>query len=361
MKISSRAARDMLDASLEYAQNEKTKDGKVILSKIVLIIGAILTLACLIPIIILALKGSVFPEIIFLGFFCLFGFFIMLGYFNCRIYYDDDGFTHKNIIGIKKRYDYADVSGIRKSEKQTYVFVGKKKILVDAFAVGGRDFIKFINRKYNQVYGKNVPDIPAPKKDIFKGNLVAPEDIKVAFIIAYVIIAVMGIFLFCLGSSDSDKTEAVYDTIASCETFSGIGRDNLDVYSQNGKKYIIHSVPNDFDISKIERLCDGKTQVKLDVIESKTKNGDINYTVRALSADGENILSRAETWENEKYLLRSMTLLIAGGIGGLLTLFLLIIIFAARNAEKYPKLALAVFKKSQLTIYNNHKIKSKNN
>ena len=175
MKISSKAAKDMLDASLEYAQNEKTKDGKVILSKIVLIIGALLTLACLIPIIILALKGSVFHEIIFLGFFCLFGVFIMLGYFNCRIYYDDDGFTHRNIIGIKKRYDYADVSGIRKSEKQTYVFVGKKKILVDAFAVGGHDFIKFINRKYNQIYGKMFRTYPLRKRIFLKEIWLRPK------------------------------------------------------------------------------------------------------------------------------------------------------------------------------------------
>lgn len=344
--------KNVLDNSLEYSKKEKLGNGRVRLSKALLIIGIIDVLAFLIPIIVLVLKGDVFPEIIImLSFFCLPGVVMILGFCNCRLQYNDDYFIHKNIIGIKRKYLYSDVTGIRKSEHETFVFVGKKRVLVDEFAVGGKDFIKFINQKYQQLYRKNVPAEPFSKKDIFKGNLKAPEDIKAAFIICYVIMAVLFVFLIAVFSSENEKTITVNEAMISCDTNKIIGGRNVEMFSAEGVRYLIRNIPDDFDVEKINSICNGKSQMTLEVVKSNTKDNEIYYSVSALSVNNEKILSQSETAKFEKDMYYELVFFITGMFFLLVTFFLAVIIFAARNAEKYPKFALMVFKKSQLTIY----------
>ena len=95
---------------------------------------------------------------------------IIIAFINSRVIYDESGFTHKNFFGIKRKYTYDQITGIRFAPNETFLYVGKRKIMIDELHVGHKEFIFFVKKQYHKVYKNEIPRVK-PEKDIFNGNI----------------------------------------------------------------------------------------------------------------------------------------------------------------------------------------------
>ncbi len=78
----------------------------------------------------------------------LWGVSIIVAFINCRIYYGDEGFVAKKFLGIKRMVSYSQVTAIRENSHEAYIYIGKTRIMVDGFAIGRQQFIKYVKKKY---------------------------------------------------------------------------------------------------------------------------------------------------------------------------------------------------------------------
>lgn len=338
---------EIVDYSFELSKHERKKSGKVILSKVILILGIIEIIIFLIPVILTLSEKSIALTLSLL-LFTLPGWMMVFGYLNCRIYYDESGFISKNIFGKKRRYTYSEITGIRINENESYIYVGKKKILIDKFAVGGNEFIKNAREKYYNIYRRGIPAEPPNKKDIFNGNIKNPEEFKALFVVMYTCVALLftffAVILFGNVLDDSVDYNCVF---SSCKNVDG----DFEMITADGEKYKIRDIPENYDIDKLKRLCDGKTQLEISAEKMTPEDAEHFYWVKSISKKGEVILSREEVKEFDKKGEIMLLILIPGSFFAIITIFTLLMIIAGRNAKKHPKFAAMMFKKSYINGY----------
>ena len=174
-------------------QPKKAKKGKVYLHALLAIIGIIGCTAFLIPTLITAFtEETPWISLAFLA-FSLFGASFIVAFVNCRVSYDQDGFVAKNFFGIKRKYTYDQVTAIKEGMHENYLYVGKRRIMIDEFAIGGAEFIGFVAKKYRAIHdGRALPVIRKTKGDIFNGNV---EDVF-GFMFAYISVGVLILIRF---------------------------------------------------------------------------------------------------------------------------------------------------------------------
>lgn len=347
-KAAAEATESLLERSTEI---ERKKQGKVILTKAFLFFGIIDIILFMIVSIIVSLKDTpLFAAC--LALLCLPGLIMVLEYLNCRIYYDEKGFTSKNIFGVKRKFLYSEITGIKKNVGDTYIYVGEKKIIIENYAVGVKEFVDFAEEKYYEIYQKNIPEELADKNDIFKGNVKNTEIFKTLLVIMYAVDVFLFIFFAVLLFGDAVDSSANHEVaFVSCS----VVRENLEMKSIDGKRFIINSIPKDYNIDKIKILCDGKTSLEI----SAVKQTETVYCVKAISKDNEVILSREEVKEFNRKDNILLMVIVPGGFFAFITIFALLVIFVGRNAQKYPKLAEFMFKNSHIILYNKPKKKKK--
>lgn len=66
---------------------------------------------------------------------------------NCKIFYDDQGFTTKNFFGKATNYKYEEVTKIVPTQGGTHVHTTKRKVEVSDFCVGKEEFLLFLSKK----------------------------------------------------------------------------------------------------------------------------------------------------------------------------------------------------------------------
>lgn len=346
---------DIVEASFELSKHERRKAGKVVLSKAILVIGIIEIIVFTVPVV-LTLSWKSIAMTLSLMLFTVPGWLMVLGYLNCRIYYDERGFVSKNIFGKKRRYNYSEITGIRINENDSYIYVGKKKILIDKFAVGGNDFIKYARDKYYNIYRKGIPAEPPNKKDIFNGNIKNAEEFKALFIIMYVCVALLFIFLAVVFFGNITESGANHNaTFISCSVVDG----DLEMISTDGEKFKIRDIPEDYDVDKIKNLCDGKTQLEITAEKCTAEDAELFYWVKSISRNSEVVLSREEVNEFDKKGKIMMLIIIPGSFLVFIKIFTVLMIVGGRNAKKHPKFAALMFKKSYIIGYEKPKSKKK--
>ena len=186
-------------------QPKQAEDGKVYLPKFLAILGAIASAIFLIPAIITAFSDEpLWVPILFLLLSSL-GATLIIAFVNCRITYDQDGFIHKSFFGIKRRFTYEQVTAIKENMHEKFLYVGKRRLMVDEFSIGGDDFIKLVKKKYRTMHdGKSLPKIYKTKHDIFNGNV---QDAG-GFLFAYILVGVIavGFLIFAVYSTYAPST-----------------------------------------------------------------------------------------------------------------------------------------------------------
>lgn len=323
-------------------QTEETEKGKVHLPRVFMPIGGAVAVVFLILTIITYFNDEPL-WVSLIGFSLSFlGLLLIIGFINCRISYDEEGFAYKTIFGRKLEYTYSQVTGIRKNMNETYIYVGKRKLLVDALYVGGYDFIKQVKKKYSAFNGgKGVPNVK-PKVDIFNGHV---KDVT-GFYIAYGIMVVfsIGFLIFSLCVVYLPRTES--NTTEQTVTFTAYEEadDQIILYSADEKIFKITYTDDQLDREKIKEICNNNSAVVTYSEEVNPDDGEDYFSLNAIKYNDSYILSFDETNKlnkEENFPIVIMAIVIVLLMWGLI----IATVIVGRNPQNYSKWVIkALFK-----------------
>ena len=340
----------ILNGLLKYVREPKrVEKGQVYLPRFFAILGAVCSAVLLIPAIICAFLDEELWVVIGLFLFALFCASPLIGYINCRIFYDDEGFVAKNIFGIKRRFTYDQVTGIKENLHEKFIYLGKKRVMVDEFYIGGREFVSFAKKKYRTLNnGQSIPRIVKDKYDIFKGNIEDSTSFLVVFIITtLVFIGAVAFVVFSVFSPNNPENTASQKVCFDKYYFA---EDNMVMISEENLIYKISSIDKVQNQSAVEALCDGKSNVTV-YFEAVTPDDESDYrSIKAIVYDDDYVLSFEET--NEIYIQDSLAAIII--LNGLLLawiVFMACSIVVGRNPRKFSKKVVRMFFKDEYVKY----------
>lgn len=277
-------------------QEEKGEEkGKVRLPKTFGILGIIGFAIFLIPGIITAfLDEPLYIPTIFLALSAL-GASMLIGFINCRISYDEAGFTAKSFLGIKRQFTYDQVTAIKENPHERFIYVGKHWVMIDELAVGGAAFISQVKEKYRVTHdGKSLPPINKAKYDLFNGNVTDPIGVLVAYILVTVLLlGLAGYIVVFVWFSPGTTSNTIEQTV--CFTACHASREEVVLTSADGQSYVIRFIDEQFDARNIRAVCDGKTVVTAYSTEVTPDDAEDYYAVKAIVHNGRYLLRFEET------------------------------------------------------------------
>ena len=285
-------------------QPKKAERGKVYLPKFFVIFGSAFATLFLIPTLITAFtEEPIWLPILFFA-LSLVGACFVIAYVNCRISYDKDGFVAKNFFGIKRKFTYDQVTAIKEGMHEDYLYLGRRRVMIDEFAVGGCEFIAFVRKRYRAAHGGlPLPKIERSKHDIFNGNIEDTAGFVTAYVmISAVIVALAGFLLWFifLNPSTPDDTQALEVTFVSCT----VRDDRILMTASDGEPYRISHIDGQIDTERIAAACRGAEAITAYCVRITPDDGADFYSVKALydgdtcllSFDETNRLHRQEYW-----------------------------------------------------------------
>lgn len=327
-------------------QPKKAERGKVFMPKFFVIFGSICLAILLIPTFICLFSEDSIWLSAFWVLFSMLPASLIVAYINCRISYDEDGFTAKNFFGIKRRFTYDQITGVKHNMHESYLYMGKHRIMIDEFAVGGWEFNCFVNKKYRKLHRKPIPE--KITKDIFNGNIESPGEFLFVYILLGVVVIGVTIMVCCIifqpnTANNTTERQAVFQSFRMED-------DTLILQASDGQIYkIAHA--DKLQTEQITSLCDGKTEVTVYGKQYKLDEGITDYAVKAIADRDIYLLSFRETSRLEH--LEALPILLI-----LLVINLIWVIFAAgtiivgRNPTKYsPSVIKIFFKPSYVKNY----------
>ncbi len=322
---------------------KQEKEGKVFFSKLFAGLGVVVSAIFLIPTIVTVCLDEPLWVPISFSLFTLLGASFLVAYTNCRISYDQDGFVHKSFFGIKRKFTYEQVTAIKENQHETFIYLGKRRIVVDEFAIGGDRFIKLVKKKYRTMHdGESIPKIKA-KYDIFNGNVRGSGGFLFAFgTMLVILIGVLIFTIYCVyftPSTPNNTTEQSVDFV-SCNIIGG----DVELTSADNRIYEIRYVGEIFDTKDISDLCNGKQEVTVFSEEITPNNAETYYLVKAIKHNDKYILSFEET--NKFYRQENTPLVVIAAVMCFLWVVLSIFyIIVGRNPHKFSKrIVRALFK-----------------
>ncbi len=315
---------------------KKAEAGKVFMPKFFIIFGSIGTCIFLIPTFIcLFSEDSIWLSAFWL-LFSMLPASLIVAYINCRISYDEDGFTAQNFFGIKRRFTYDQITARKYRMQNTVFYLGKRKIVIYDYAVGRFEFHLFVKKKYRRIYKKAIPE--KVNKDIFNGNLHSP----LGFVLLDIVIGILGIgFLISIVCwvhfSQPDSPNNTTERQVVFQTCQKKGGDWI-LKATDGKIYKIEDAYTSLDAGSISSLCDGRTLLTTysNEVSRSRHNKQFYYSVKAIVRDGEYVLTFDQTHQFFKQgavplilLLLTLNLMLAASFAGC--------VIVGRNPSKYDK------------------------
>lgn len=280
------------------------------------------------------------------------GMVLTLAYVNCRIWYDETGFTYKNFIGIKRKATYKDITGVSYQRSHTF-YVGKCKLHVFSIFKGGLDFAFFVFDKYNEACnGQKIPEIKPKEREtkIFNGHVKEWEAVIATYVLLVIIALVavgLAVYVVHFDTDTVDNTIKHTVKFISCEErYDG----RIRLVTTNGDVYKIAYTDEQFNIENIKEYCDGKTSLVTYSKEAKPRKSEDYYSIKAIMHNGEFILSFEDNdrlhKQEEKFYIG-----IAIGISVLMALFIVSSAIVARNPQKYSRKVVRLFFKDGYVKY----------
>ena len=330
-------------------QPKTAEKGKVHLPKFFAILGAISFSVFLVPAIITAFSDEdVWVPVCFLA-FSLLGATLIIAFMNCRISYDDDGFVAKTFLGIKRKVSYDQVTAIEENVHETCVYVGKIRVLVYEFSVGGKDFINLVEKKYKTLHnGQSLPKITKTKKDIFNGHVKDVTGFYVAYGLVSVILVGFIVFLVCDICIPKNANNTVEQTVTfiSCD----VKEDEVILTSADDNIYKISYAAEQINIQEIKSICNGKSKVTTYSKEVTPDDEEDFYSIKAIKYNDSYLLS----FEEESQLYRQESWPILALFLFMLLIWIAIIatsIVVGRNPRKFSKKVVKMFFKDGYINY----------
>ena len=330
-------------------QPKTAEKGKVHLPKFFAILGTITSTIFLIPTIITAFSDEdIWVPIVFLV-FSLLGATLIIAFMNCRISYDDDGFVAKTFLGIKRKVSYDQVTAIKENMHETYIYIGKRRVMVDEYYIGGKEFINLVKKKYRTTHnGQSLPKITKTKNDIFNGHVNDVAGFYAAYIIVFVVLIGVMVLLMCYTFIPNSINNTIEQTVIfnSCE----IIKDEIVLTATDNQIYKITFDVEQINIQEIKTICNGKSEVTTYSKEVTPDDEEDYYSVKAIKNKDDYLLSFEET--NKLNRLEGLKV-----IG--LFLFMLLIwnayivasIVVGRNPQKFSKKVVRLFFKDGYINY----------
>ena len=327
---------------------KRSEKGKVFLPKFFAILGSICSGIFLIPTFISAFSDEPIWVTIILLVFSMLGASLIVAYINCRISYDEDGFTAKNFFGIKRRFTYDQITGIKRNVHESYLYMGKRKIMIDEFAVGGSDFILFAHQKYRSIHHNRSIPHAENKKDIFNGNINSTGEILFVFISIGIIGIALLIFTACLTFLPSSPN----NTAEQQAVFQSFRTENNCLILQTADAQIYKiDFADKLQTEIITSVCDGKTEVTVYAKQYNSEDSGVYYSVIAIASDGKDILTFDET--NRLHRQEWCLVFIMGVVlSSFLFAYIVGSIIVGRNPTKYsPNVVKFFFKPEYVKNY----------
>lgn len=323
-------------------QPKKAEKGKVYLPKFFALIGLLTATVFLIPTIITAFSDEpIWVSIVFFA-FSLLCTTLIIAFINCRVTYDEDGFVAKNFFGVKRKFTYDQVTGIKENMHEDYIYIGKRKAVIDEFSVGGTEFIAYVRKRYRTMHnGQTLPEIRKTKHDIFNGNVNDVFGFMFAYILISVFIVAFAIFLvwsIYFTPSTIDNTIEQEVIFASCD----IKKDEIVLITSDNQLYKIRRMGEGINTEGIESICDGKTSVTTYSKQVTPDDEEDYYSVKAILREDTYLLSFEETnrWHREEYQLLLLFPVVFAILWGS---YIAGSIIVGRNPKKYSKKIVRLF------------------
>lgn len=223
----------------------------------------------LIPAVVLVLRGQFLGGWIFAS-ICLLCWPLELAYLNSAVFYDNTGFTHRDLFGISRSYSYTQITRIRQgmatfgpaaSGRDTVLYCGKHRIRIDVICLNRNNFLGMAARKSR--ISVDLRGTVTTQRKTFLGITPRVEGFwKNVIVLAICTVLFIGMDLFAtvtvLLPADSDETtEGVTAVLTDWST----SRTNLTLIAEDGTAYVVdyyHGLELDPDA-----LCDGRTEYRL--------------------------------------------------------------------------------------------------
>lgn len=331
-------------------QPKKAEKGKVYLPKFIVILGLITSTIFLIPTLITAFSdGPIWGPIVCFVFSFL-GLYLIIAFINCRVSYDEEGFTVKNFWGIKRKYTYDQVTAIKENMHEDYIYIGKRKVMIDEFSVGGIEFIAYVRKRYRTIHnGQALPKIHKTKHDIFNGNV---EDVS-GFVFVYIMFSVLIVaFAIFLVWYIYFTPNTAANTVEQQVSFTShiVEGNEIVLTSSDNKLYKIRFIGDGFDSDEIKSICDGKTVITIYSKEITPDDEDDYYSIKAILNEGAYLLSFDETnrWHQEEYWPLLFFPVIFAIVWGA---YIAGSIIVGRNPKKFSKKVIKLFFKDGYVKY----------
>ena len=330
-------------------QPKTAEKGKVHLPKFFAIFGAITSAILLVPAIITAFSDEdIWVPVLFLA-FSLLGATLIIAFVNCRIAYDEDGFVAKTFFGIKRKVSYDQVTAIKENMHETYIYIGKRRVMVDEFSVGGKEFINLVKKKYRTLHsGQSLPKITKTKNDIFNGHVKDVTGFYVAYGLVSVLLVGAIVFLVCFIFIPKNVNNTVEQTVTfiSCD----VKEDEVILTSADDNIYKIQYAAEQININGIKSICNGKSKVTTYSKEVTPDDEEDFYLIKAIKYNDSYLLSFEE--ESQLYIQESWPI-----VALFLFMFLIWVAFivasivVGRNPQKFSKKVVKMFFKDGYINY----------
>ena len=233
---------------------------------------------------------------------------------------------------------------------EDYIYIGKRKVMIDEFSVGGIEFIAYVRKRYRTIHnGQALPKIHKTKHDIFNGNVDDVFGFMFVYIMISVLIVAIAIFLvYYIYFTPNTVANTVEQqvTFTSCTTKG----DEIVLTSSDNKLYKIRFMEDGFDSTKIKAISDGKTVVKTYSKEVTPDDEKNYYLIKAILLDDTYLLSFDETnrWHQEEYWPLIFFPVIFAIVWGAYVAGSIIV---GRNPKKFSKKVIKLFFKDGYVKY----------
>ncbi len=321
--------------------------GKVCFPKFVLAFGIILS-SVFAPLAILSVwTEKPFWEQAFFFVFALLGAFLIVAYANDRIFYDENGFAVQNLLGMQKTFSYDQITGLRTGKNNSYLFCGKRKIVLPLGIAGRKTFIRFAKKRYRTLFdGMAIPEIRESRRDIFNGNVARGETILFVYLMVAVLLAfflfltVRGVFFSPSTTENTVKQSVVFEAFR-------IEGDVVTVTSTENRTYTIRSEQSDLIASAIQSACEDKLAATVYVRPIEPKDGEA-YSAEAVFLEDARLLSFDET---NRLKIRHgwpfVAIFVAFGVVWILLFAATVIV--GRNPQRFsPKIVRLFFRRGSI-------------
>lgn len=289
--------------------------------------------------------------------FVLLSAWLIVAYINCRITYDEHGFTVKNFFGITRGYTYDEITWY-KGTRDIKLYVGGRVVRIDEMAVGKTEFLCYAEACYMRTHGgRRLPtESPDGKKsfDLFNGNVENAGE----FILAYAILVGFVLFMFGFVIYDSRPMEAEDLSYSAIQVEQyAVEDDDLWLYAEGEElPFEIWGYATALeDVDTFLRLCETGTAFTVGYVSYP--NADEPYhKLHCVEDDKGTVHLTMEAAYREEMKNTKEMALFMGLMSLLIVLFIAASIYVGRHPERFsPKIVYMFFKKEYIHIPVNKK------